>query len=196
MIVSHPFPPEARKISVDPGAWCSIYEAQWLIWMSQKTTGSILEIGTHYGGTTRNLARANPDKIIYTVDWVTDTPTMREEQRATDMPTLENVGKLAQGIPNVIQILQNSWDFDYAGKDIGFVFIDGDHSYEGVRADTELALKSYRDEPRPLTIVWHDCDLGDQPGWEGIPRYIKELAEQGMTIGAVEWTCLALLRLS
>jgi len=92
MIVSHPFPPEARKISVDPGAWCSIYEAQWLIWMSQKTTGSILEIGTHYGGTTRNLARANPDKIIYTVDWVTDTPTMREEQRATDMPTLENVG--------------------------------------------------------------------------------------------------------
>jgi hypothetical protein len=192
MIVSHPFPPEARSISVDPG-WCLIYEAQWLVWRSRKTTGNILEIGTHLGGTARNLAKENPDKIIYTVDWVTDTPTMQKEQLG-DMPTMETAGKLAAGCSNVVQILQNSRDFDYFGKDIGFVFIDGDHSYDGVKADTELALKSHCDEPRHMTIVWHDFYPGEWNGWCGVPKYLNQLAKN-MTIGAVEWTSLAFAEL-
>ena len=56
------------------------------------------------------------------------------------------------------------------------IFIDADHSYEGVRHDTELAL--------PLIaptgyIVWHDyANWGYFDGKNGVPEYLKELTEQ------------------
>ena len=54
------------------------------------------------------------------------------------------------------------------------IFIDADHSYEGVRRDTELAL--------PLVaptgyVVWHDyANWGYFDGKNGVPEYLGELA--------------------
>ena len=54
------------------------------------------------------------------------------------------------------------------------IFIDADHTYEGVRRDTELSL--------PLVsaggyIAWHDyANWGYFNGYNGVPEYLKELS--------------------
>jgi predicted O-methyltransferase YrrM len=59
-------------------------------------------------------------------------------------------------LPNVIHIGHDSKTFDYAPY-VGtcdLVFVDGDHSYDGVRSDTEHAFRLLRNERS--VIVWHD----------------------------------------
>ena len=71
------------------------------------------------------------------------------------------------------------------------IFIDADHSYEGVRRDTALGL--------PLVapngyIVWHDyANWGYFDGKNGVPEYLKELAQQrGLPLARVAGSELAL----
>jgi len=53
-------------------------------------------------------------------------------------------------------IYANSRNFDFStlGKKFDLIFIDGDHSYEGVRSDTNKVIPFLRDENS--IIVWHD----------------------------------------
>lgn len=57
-----------------------------------------------------------------------------------------------------------------------FIFIDADHSYTGVKHDTELVL--------PLVspngyILWHDyANWGYFDGKNGVPEYLKQLSEK------------------
>ena len=59
-------------------------------------------------------------------------------------------------LKNVVHIGHNSRTFDYTPYlgTCDLVFIDGDHSYDGVRADTEHAFRLLRDDRS--AIVWHD----------------------------------------
>jgi len=62
----------------------------------------------------------------------------------------------SDGLKNVVHIGHDSKSFDYrpyAGS-CDLVFIDGDHSYDGVRSDTVNAFRLLRDERS--VIVWHD----------------------------------------
>lgn len=71
---------------------------------------------------------------------------------------------------NIIQLFGDSARFDYApylGR-MDVIFIDGSHSYEYVRNDTEVALKLAG--PSAL-ILWHDY----QPFWSGVVRHLEEL---------------------
>jgi len=59
-------------------------------------------------------------------------------------------------LENVIHLGHDSKTFDfspYYGK-CDLVFIDGDHSYDGVRSDTENAFRLLRNDRS--VIVWHD----------------------------------------
>ena len=71
---------------------------------------------------------------------------------------------------NVSHIAQSSltFDFDSLGKRFDVVFIDGDHSYEAVKSDTENAFRLLRDESS--VIVWHDygAELPEWPVLAGI----------------------------
>jgi hypothetical protein len=62
----------------------------------------------------------------------------------------------SRDLPNVVQIGHDSKTFDYAPYHgtCDLVFIDGDHSYDGVRSDTEHAFRLLRDDRS--VIVWHD----------------------------------------
>jgi predicted O-methyltransferase YrrM len=57
---------------------------------------------------------------------------------------------------NIQYITQNSrtFDFNSLGKKFDLIFIDGDHTYEGVRIDTQTAFKLLKDENS--IIIWHD----------------------------------------
>lgn len=59
-------------------------------------------------------------------------------------------------LKNVVHIGHDSKTFDYTPYlgTCDLVFIDGDHSYDGVRSDTENAFRLLRNERS--VIVWHD----------------------------------------
>ena len=67
-----------------------------------------------------------------------------------------------------------------------FIFIDGDHRFEAVKADTEAALEFL--QAGGGTLVWHDYYEG-APAWVGVKRYLDSLA---LEIEQVEDTWLAL----
>lgn len=69
----------------------------------------------------------------------------------------------SRDISNINHIEANSinYDFNQLNEKFDVIFIDGDHSYRGVKSDTENAFKLLRD--KRSVIIWHDC--GD--GYEG-----------------------------
>ncbi len=73
----------------------------------------------------------------------------------------------ANGKKNIRFIGHDSQTFDYSTLDERFdlIFVDGDHSYQGVVSDTRNAFKLLRDEKSVL--VWHDCMvMYEQPRWD------------------------------
>lgn len=63
----------------------------------------------------------------------------------------------------------------FGGEPLDFLFIDGDHSYEGVRRDFEL----YAPLVRPGGLVaFHDVSPRTTPATEGTARFWRELAAE------------------
>lgn len=160
----------------------------------------LLEIGTAQGGTTLLLARAIPTTTwLVTVDL---QPRHRRTLRflAGDGRTLHSLGgsSRAPAVRKQIDILA-------AGEPLDLLFIDGDHSYEGARADYECYAHLVR--PGGL-IAWHDIVPAAETGaptaghrWVGgVPRlwqevkndgarcweFVQDWQQQGFGIGVIE----------
>ncbi len=155
-------------------------ETRALLHLCSQTTGAILEIGTHVGVKAMELAKNFPNRTIVTVDW-TGEPTMHENQRS-EQPTDEEVGVRCAHLKNVIRVNTNSQKMDYADIEalsgrIGLIFIDGDHSIEGVLQDSSHALKYA--SSHGAVIVWHDfADYHDHP-WIGVKKVLTDSVENG-----------------
>ncbi len=139
---------------------------------------TIFEIGTFKGGTTWHFYQnAPPDAVIYTMDLPDDevpedsTEVFRQYQENKRRPFLPKSERIRQ-----IKVDSRKWDGKLDRK-VQFAFIDGDHSYEVIRNDTEKTL--------PLLdsygcICWHDS-LEDDFGF-GSMRYLVELSRKGHKI--------------
>jgi predicted O-methyltransferase YrrM len=75
---------------------------------------------------------------------------------------------------------------------IDLLFIDGDHSYEGVKAD----WAAYRPRMSPFgLVVFHDTiwDLKRNDKWYrsdiGVPRFVEDLRQQGYPIITIKRDC-------
>jgi hypothetical protein len=125
------------------------------------------EIGTFNGRTTLNLALNMPSEAnVYTLDLPSEN--IGAAQGLLDKGDLHYVtnhtpGDLFQRFSNrggarITQLLGDSASFDYTSyrgqQDL--VFIDGAHSYDYVKRDTETALSLLRDGKG--FIFWHDYD--------------------------------------
>jgi predicted O-methyltransferase YrrM len=134
----------------------------------------LCEIGASAGGTLYLLTRvAEPDAVIVSLDIDTPAHTRRARER------------MARDSQRVISIQADSHDpltrervtQALGGEPLDFLFIDGDHSYEGVRADFEL----YRDLVREGGLIaLHDINP-DRGGTEGpisgeVPHFWREIA--------------------
>jgi predicted O-methyltransferase YrrM len=70
-------------------------------------------------------------------------------------------------------------------RPIDLLFIDGDHSYEGVKSDWDLFAKFVN---RFGFVVFHDTlwDLNPDPKWQradmGVPRFVEELRRAGYPV--------------
>jgi hypothetical protein len=151
-------------------------EVELLCWMASQTPGNILEIGCHTGLTTLALARTNPDKQIYAVDCLNNRSLQPAQQH--EMPTYDSVFRHAIGQPNAKLVLGNSSEIDWLARftDLGTIFIDGDHSKEGVGRDTAKALDYFQSSGRQGLVVWHDYYNKDSiPSWCGVNGMVDQL---------------------
>jgi precorrin-6B methylase 2 len=134
------------------------------------TNGNIAEIGAHKGDTTILMATNFPNKTIYAIDY-TGGITMSKDQQH-EKPLI--IAERATHMPNVTIIDHNSRTLDFNKlNNVTTFFIDGDHSYEGVKSDTENAIK-YLKSHNGGYILMHDYRLDNKYPWMGVRKYVDE----------------------
>lgn len=181
-----PFPSEAAEAqdNAQAGPYTPLPDLGALLWLSGLTSGNLLEIGCNRGETTLQLARALHEKTVYGVDvaFVDPTSPQAKENWRIWAPSHSSrlsgrIGIEAAAETNVQIRVIDSRMLDYATlPGVTMVFIDGDHHYEHVSRDTELALRA----PGMEIIAWHDyCPphTRDQhPRWIGVWRVVETMA--------------------
>jgi len=153
----------------------------------------VLEIGTFFGHTTRAMAENLPKAIIHTVDL---PPDFSPQQDAKGSPPKDDfhlitrrvVGYEFKGHPVEQRIRQHFGDtaminFQEMGRPT-FFFIDGSHTYEYCKLDSEKCLALCGGTG---TFLWHDCD----PAHPGVLQFIKEWRDLGRDITRIEGTAIA-----
>lgn len=110
-----------------------------------------LEIGTWRGESVANVASVVencytinlPDEAIF---------KLSRNQKYVDAHRF-----FSKDLPNVKHLFGHSQFFDFNSLHVKFdmVFVDGDHHYESVKKDTEIAFDLIKSGES--IIVWHDC---------------------------------------
>jgi predicted O-methyltransferase YrrM len=141
----------------------------------------IFETGTFRGVGTLTLALNAPEAEIYTLDLPeqyteAEVQTLSKGDKEWVRLSRTSTGFAFQGHPaasRIHQLRDNSLSFSPPPElhDTDLCFIDGGHSYECIKADTETALKILA--PNGV-IVWDDYT------WfiEGVSEYLTELRKK------------------
>lgn len=145
---------------------------------------TVFEIGTYNGFTTLHFAYNAPeDAKIYTLDLPADFEVKDKIHYSYDDLMVVELSK--KNIANriykkdpmegkVVELFGDSEKFDfspYYGK-IDLVFIDGNHSHDYVKSDTEHAFKMLSENG---VILWHDFDYIIH---RDIFKFLNNLAQQ------------------
>lgn len=155
----------------------------------------ILEIGTFRGATALLLASNAPEATVYTLDLPIDASDAQLPMTPIDREIVSagRTQMVYEGTPEAERIVQlwgdsATFDFDRVGDGIDLAFIDGAHSYEYVRNDTQKILPRMR--PGGV-IIWDDY-------WDpfpGVVRYLNEIGDRGLSAVVatrlVVWPCVS-----
>ena len=153
----------------------------------------ILEIGTFMGATTKAMAQNIPGAFIHTVDLPLDY------SRATGGTALKSdpddltvrkrqPGREFIGTPFASRIKQHfcdtaKWDFSEA-RDATAFFIDGAHTYEYCKSDSERCYDLCKGKG---VFLWHDCNYL----FPGVVRLVREWRSMGRDVARISGTPLA-----
>lgn len=109
-----------------------------------------LEIGTWKGESVSNVARFADRCVSISLS----NEEMLEAGLSQEFVKVHRY--FSSNLNNVQHIVHNSHTFDYSSLKCSFdlIFIDGDHSYQGVMIDTINVFELLRD--KNSVIVWHD----------------------------------------
>jgi predicted O-methyltransferase YrrM len=157
-----------RPAGMDP---TDLYCLAALATIRQPTT--IFEFGTYEGATTRHLAAAAPAASIWTIDLPEDVPA---PLRSDPSDPFLGVGYRFSTAPEEQRITQlygdtQTFDFTPWQGQMDFIVVDASHGYDGVKADSENALRMLG--PSGL-IVWDDyCPL-----WATVVRAVDDFARE------------------
>jgi predicted O-methyltransferase YrrM len=139
-------------------------------WLKPK---EVFEIGTFNGRTTVNLAASCPaDTIVHTLDIPHDHPQFAQVEGEERFQLRQNAGALYRNspyAPKIHQLWADSAEFDEhpLHGQIDLAFIDGSHSYDYVKNDTEKVMRMMA--PHGI-ILWHDY----HPQYPDVARYLEE----------------------
>ncbi len=149
--------------------------AQWnmitdLLEIENIRTGTGVEIGVDKGRTTFHLLN-NTDLKLYFID-----PYIGRDDRCQEIT--EQLAKF----PNANFLRMTSSEAaNVVPDELDFVFIDGDHSYEGVKEDLEKWVPKVRSQGLVMGHDWNHYRPGVvQAGYEYLSRY-RELFEPLMS---------------
>jgi hypothetical protein len=155
---------------------------------------AVLEIGTFMGRTTKWIAWNLQNGMIHTVDLPEDFEPEAEKDIILPKDDFHliakrQVGREYRNDPVRSRVVQHfadtaSWNFAEAAAS-SFFFIDGSHTYEYCRNDSEKCLALC--ENRPATFLWHDCDRAHP----GVIRCLLEWKAQGREIVRIAGTTIA-----
>jgi predicted O-methyltransferase YrrM len=155
----------------------------------------VLEIGTFWGVTTLHLALNAPeDAVVYTLDLPPSTVQTALTAESWERAYIEDGTRHASrayatsGVAHKItELTGDSAHFPlHEHGPFDFVFVDGSHSYDYVRNDTEKIMPLL--SPRAI-VVWHDFS----PTWPGVWRYLNDMSAR-LPLRAVQDTTLAVYR--
>jgi len=142
-------------------------EGKFLGWLAGRVpeNGLIVEIGTLYGRSMSFLALGSSDSVrLYAVDCWEDYHRM--------VKAVEYLTKL--GVIDRIKIIKG-YSVDVAKSfngEIDMLFIDGNHSYESVKADYESWHPFLR---KGGIVAFHDCIM---PKYPGVCKVVDEIASK------------------
>lgn len=166
--------------------WCDIRAL--LTVAADRRPGSVAEIGTLHGHTARLLAVNLPRAQVFTIDLPEEPELGSAEALPKDDLHLIRSRRLGEefrsdpSIRNVTQLVGDTATIEFPCAEL--YYIDGSHTYEYARNDTEKALAA-----GARTVLWHDCD-GNHPG---VTRWLREMVDHGHPVRRIEETNLALL---
>jgi methyltransferase family protein len=155
------------------------HEAQVVLAIAmQCAPNKILEIGTYFGHTALRLAHVLPHAEIHTVDLPHEFD-YSQSQYLTDFHLLNRrlIGHYFAGRPESDRIKQHLadtalWDFSLTGyPSPTFFFIDGSHSYEYVRNDSE---KCYHLCKGSGIFLWHDLWHDNDEVCPGVRQLLEQ----------------------
>jgi predicted O-methyltransferase YrrM len=152
----------------------------------------IFEIGTATGQSTLLMARQAPDAVIETLDLGSALPALGVQADEPPWADVDAIGAAFRGTEHDARITQHLGDsatFDYepfAGA-IDLVFVDGAHTYDYVRSDSQNALHVLA--PGGV-IIWDDCNYQNP----GVSKALHELQAAGTKVYRVHGTRFAVHR--
>jgi hypothetical protein len=131
-----------------------------LLWRAVRaSSGNILEIGRKRAGSTVLLAAAGKGRLVYSLDL-----RLRPNERCKEY--LERRGGVELRVANSRDALPEIT--------IGFLFVDGDHSFDGVLADVMAHWNALRDtDGRPGLAAFHDALPNDNYKWRDSDRKLN-----------------------
>jgi hypothetical protein len=152
----------------------------------------VLEIGTFMGHTTRLLAENLPNSIIHTLDLPESFSPENDTNGSLPKDDLHLVARRTVGrefraqecANHIIQHYGDSanWDFAEAGKPT-FFFIDGAHTYEYCKSDSEKCFALCGGKG---VFLWHDCDRLHP----GVIKFVVEWRKLGRNLQRIAGTPL------
>jgi len=153
----------------------------------------VLEIGTFMGHTTLQMALNLPASAVHTVDLPIDFSPDRDSETTLAKDDFHLIAKRRVGCefedrPEASRIVQHftdtaAWDFSKAGTP-SFFFIDGSHTYDYCRSDSE---KSLAVAAPGAVFLWHDCDVRHP----GVVEFLLEWRHAGRNVKRILGTPLA-----
>jgi predicted O-methyltransferase YrrM len=141
----------------------------------------IFEIGTFDGRTTINLAQNTPKETqVFTLDLPVDQVNLTKlklySKPEIDRDDTRYINKQEIGLrykkysekKKITQLLGDSATFNFNAycKSMDFIFVDGSHSKDYVKNDTEVALRLANNNS---VVMWHDYT-----NWEDVTNVMNE----------------------
>lgn len=153
----------------------------------------VLEIGTFMGHTTKAMAENLGNAVIHTLDLPLDYSAREHsegEPPKDDFHLIQRraVGREFKGLEMESRIKQHlgdsaKIDFQSIGKPT-FFFIDGSHTYEYCKQDSEKCFNLCNGAG---TFLWHDCNEAHP----GVLKFILEWRAAGRNISRIYGTSIA-----